>query len=208
MDEKRRSMALLQQGDWGEDAWRIKALKDWRHYPVLLEAIRSLRVDALYKSAVHGSGHINRVLLLAGLIASMEEMEESFLQLYLAAASYHDVGRTFDGLDWDHGLRSAEQIEALTGYRGEELRQVQGAVAAHSFPDEQMEARVMSYGPRDQVRAIRLAELLKDADNLDRVRLGDMTPRFLRNDTAKDLAAFSSRLFLLDQRMKALLKDE
>ena len=208
MDEKRRSMALLQQGDWGEDAWRIKALKDWRHYPVLLEAIRSLRVDALYKSAVHGSGHINRVLLLAGLIASMEEMEESFLQLYLAAASYHDVGRTFDGLDWDHGLRSAEQIEALTGYRGEELRQVQGAVAAHSFPDEQMEARVMSYGPRDQVRAIRLAELLKDADNLDRVRLGDMNPRFLRNDTAKDLAAFSSRLFLLDQRMKALLKDE
>ena len=208
MDEKRRSMALLQQGDWGEDAWRIETLKDWRHYPVLLEAIRSLRVDALYKSAVHGSGHINRVLLLAGLIASMEEMEESFLRLYLAAASYHDVGRTFDGLDWDHGLRSAEQIEALTGYRGEELRQVQGAVAAHSFPDEQMEARVMSYGPRDQVQAIRLAELLKDADNLDRVRLGDMNPRFLRNDTAKDLAAFSGRLFLLDQRMKALLKDE
>lgn len=208
MDGIKRSLALLQQGEWGEDTWRIEALKEWRHYPVLLEAIRELQVEALYKSAVHGSGHINRVLLLAGIIASMEELEESFLRLYLAAASYHDVGRTFDGLDWDHGLRSAEQMETLTGYQGEALRELQGAVAAHSFPDEQMEARVMSYTPRNRARAMRLAELLKDADNLDRVRLGDMNPKFLRNDSAKSLAGFTGRLFLLDQKMKSTMKDE
>ncbi|MFV0399416.1 MAG: HD domain-containing protein [Oscillospiraceae bacterium] len=208
MDDRRRSMALLQQGDWGEDTWRIDALKDWRHYPVLLEAIRNLQVEALYKSTVHGSGHINRVLLLAGLIASMEELEEPLLRQYLAAVSYHDVGRIFDGLDWEHGLRSAEQLGNLTGYRGENLRELQGAVAAHSFPDEQMEARVMSYAPQNKARAIRLAELLKDADNLDRVRLGDMNPRYLRNPSAKALAEFTGRLFQLDQQMKTMRRNK
>ena len=207
MDDRRRSMALLQQGDWGEETWRIEALKDWRHYPVLLEAIQNLQVGALYSSTVHGSGHINRVLVLAGLIASMEQLEEPLLRQYLAAASYHDVGRTFDGLDWEHGLRSAERLGTLTGYRGENLREIQGAVAAHSFPDEQMEERVMSYTPQNKPRAIRLAELLKDADNLDRVRLGDMNPRFLRNDSAKSLVKFTGRLFQLDQRMKTMIRE-
>ena len=63
MDNRRRAMVLLEQEDWDVDAPLMQGFKQWTLYPVVLEALRELKVEALYKSAVHGSGHINRVLL-------------------------------------------------------------------------------------------------------------------------------------------------
>jgi hypothetical protein len=40
-----------------------------------------------------------------------------------------------------------------------------------------------------------LTSLLKDADGLDRVRLGDLDPRFLRNPQARDMIPFAEALF-------------
>lgn len=202
MDQRRRSIVLLEQADWGEDTPLIEGLKQWNYYPQVLEAINTLNVDALYKSAVHGSGHINRVLLMAALIAWQEQLDKDLLQQYLLAASYHDVGRYFDGLDLEHGARSAEKLPQIIELCGEPLREVQAAVAAHSQPDHKMEEMVSSYAPFDFDRTIQLACLLKDADNLDRVRLGDLNPKFLRHESAKNLAQFSQHLFCLDQELK------
>jgi len=41
----------------------------------------------------------------------------------------------------------------------------------------------------------RLTSLLKDADGLDRVRLGDLDPRYLRNPEAHDMVGFEASLF-------------
>ena len=41
----------------------------------------------------------------------------------------------------------------------------------------------------------RLTSLLKDADALDRVRLGDLDPRYLRNAQANEMIAFAQMLF-------------
>lgn len=205
MDNRRRSIILLEQADWGIEAQRIRKLKQWHFYPLVLEAIQALNVDALYKSPVHGSGHINRVLIMSALIASQEDLPELLLRQYLMVASYHDVGRYFDGLDLEHGSRSAEQLEELTGYKGEQLLEMQGAVAAHSQPDQRMEEMLSDYAPSDMDRARYLARLLKDADNLDRVRLGDLNPSFLRHESAKSLAGFSRHLFYLDQELKKSL---
>jgi len=41
----------------------------------------------------------------------------------------------------------------------------------------------------------RLTSLLKDADGLDRVRLGDLDPRYLRNPEAHDMVGFAAALF-------------
>ena len=102
------------------------------------------------------------------------------------AASYHDVGRTFDGYDIYHGARSALRLAALTGQTGEALVELQAAVTAHSRPDREMASIVASFQPRDLPHAMALTRLLKDADHLDRVRLGDLDPKFLRHDSAKD----------------------
>ena len=111
------------------------------------------------------------------------------------AASYHDVGRTFDGYDVDHGARSALRLAELTGQTGEALRELQAAVTAHARPDREMEGVVASFHLQNLPWALELTRLLKDADNLDRVRLGDLDPRFLRHSSAKDLTGFAERLF-------------
>ena len=109
------------------------------------------------------------------------------------------MGRTFDGFDIYHGARSALRLERLTGQTGEPLKQLQAAVTAHSRPDRDMASVVASFQPADLERAMALTRLLKDADNLDRVRLGDLNPRFLRHESARSLAGFARRLFQRDQ---------
>lgn len=197
-----RMLALLEAGDWESDTELIDGLKSWSMYPLLLETYQNLREDALYKSRVHGSGHIHRVLLFAALIAWMERLPEDMVRQYFRAAAYHDVGRTFDGYDLEHGAQSAQRLEELTGVSGDALAELQAAVAAHSRPDARLEETVASYHPADFERAVELTRLLKDADNLDRVRLGDLQVKFLRHKSAQDLADFALRLLARDQLWK------
>lgn len=195
-------LRLLHQGSWQEDEAQIRALRNWRHYPVLVQAYETMDEGALFQSWVHGPGHIHRVLLLAGLIGWQEGLEEADLRQLFWAASYHDVGRTFDGFDIYHGARSALRLEALTGCQGETLVELKAAVTAHSRPDRDMESVVASFQPKDYGHALELTRLLKDADNLDRVRLGDLNPKFLRHQSARDLTGFAQRLFRRYQEKK------
>ena len=197
-----RMLSLLDQGDWGEDTALIQGLKTWRFYPLLLETYRTMDENALYKSRVHGSGHIHRVLLFAALIAWQEDLEEEDVRQYFRAACYHDVGRTFDGFDLYHGARSALKLEELTGTTGEPLVELQAAVTAHAHPDADMVTILKSFQPEDYPRTVELTCLLKDADNLDRVRLKDLDAKFLRHQSAKDLVPFAWRLLDLDQAWK------
>ncbi len=194
-----RIVQLLNTANWDVDHERMQALKEWQLYPIFLETYRDLNEGALYHSRIHGSGHIHRTLLFAALIAQGEGLEEDVVRQYFRAACYHDVGRTFDGYDIYHGARSALRLAELTGQEGDALIQLQAAVTAHSRPDRDMEGILRSYSPADYAATHRLACLLKDADNLDRVRLGDLKPSFLRHDSAKDLVDFAHRLFTRDQ---------
>ena len=197
-----RMLSLLEQGDWESDAALIQGLQAWPLYPLLLETYESLQEDALYKSRVHGSGHIHRVLLFAALIAWQEALPEDLVRQLFRAAAYHDVGRTFDGYDLDHGARSAQRLEELTGQTGEALAELQAAVTAHALPDARLGETVHAFHPADFDRAVELTRLLKDADNLDRVRLGDLKVKFLRHESAKNLADFALRLLARDQLWK------
>lgn len=197
-----RMLSLLEQGDWESDAALIQGLQAWPLYPLLLETYKTLREDALYKSRVHGSGHIHRVLLFAALIAWQEDLPEDLTRQLFRAAAYHDVGRTFDGYDLDHGARSAQRLAELTGQTGDALAELQAAVTAHALPDARLEETVASFHPADFDRAVELTRLLKDADNLDRVRLGDLKVKFLRHESAQGLADFALRLLARDQLWK------
>jgi len=187
-------LILLRRGQWAEDADLIRGLEAWEHYSLLLETYETLREDALYHSEVHGRGHIHRTLLYAALIAWQEGLSEADVRQFFRAAAYHDVGRSSDGYDLYHGARSALQLAELTGVDGEDLVELQAAVAAHARPDGEMESILRSYGPADYPRTLKLTRLLKDADNLDRVRLGDLKTRFLRHDGAKAVEPFAWRL--------------
>lgn len=195
-------LTLLKAGQWGEDEPLLQGLASWPFYPLLLETYETLREDALYDSEVHGRGHIHRTLLYAALIAWKEGLEEADVKQLFRAAAYHDVGRSSDGYDLYHGARSALRIGELTGVEGEDLLELQAAVTAHARPDSDMEAILRSYGPADYPRTLSLTRLLKDADNLDRVRLGDLKTKFLRHEGAKAVEPFAWRLLEREKELE------
>lgn len=122
-------------------------------------------------------------------------------RLLLLACCYHDVGRRDDSLDDLHGWRSAQRISELTGLTGEEEKLVQAAVDAHSRNDSALEKTVKGYHLKDYRRGMVLAELLKDADGLDRVRIWDLDPRYLRREASRQRAAFAKELYLRYQQV-------
>lgn len=186
---------LLQAGVWGSYAPHFQRLSRWEHYPMLLQTLEQLDHSVLFVSKMHGLGHIERTILQGGFCAMEEGLDRSDTALLLLACSYHDVGRQDDWVDDLHGWRSAQRIGAITGRTGEDLKLLQGAVDAHSRKEAVLRETVAGYHPADLNRAVRLAQLLKDADGLDRVRLGDLDPSYLRRETSRSRAGLALEVY-------------
>ena len=186
---------LLQAGVWGSYAPHFQRLSRWEHYPMLLQTLEQLDHSVLFVSKMHGLGHIERTILQGGFCAMEEGLDRSDTALLLLACSYHDVGRQDDWVDDLHGWRSAQRIGAITGRTGEDLKLLQGAVDAHSRKEAVLRETVAGYHPANLNRAVRLAQLLKDADGLDRVRLGDLDPSYLRRETSRSRAGLAFEVY-------------
>jgi len=140
-----------------------------------------------HDSELHGVDHMARVFILQELIC--DKLEEQGIavdrEVIRWAAATHDVGRIDDGVDLEHGTRSAKWIEEnLHDQMSPELLdEVTYIVHWHVPPDS--EAPVMTTE----------LKVLKDADALDRVRLGDLDTRYLRTDVARELISLSEDLY-------------
>lgn len=137
---------------------------------------------------IHGAPHTTRVLVwadaIAGAIAGPDALHREELRW---AAAVHDVGRLDDGSDPGHGARSARWVlDHLMAERPTTGNLDLGLIAElcrwHETPD----------------RAIGRLSLelliLKDADGLDRARLGDLDPSRLRLATSRSLIGPAERL--------------
>jgi hypothetical protein len=146
-----------------------------------------------HASVIHGQAHVSRVMVHAfRLIAAtgwIEEAPRLWASVYL-----HDLARTHDGLCHRHGGDAMKKLETLPhlrtffargGLRDEDYAAIHTAVTHHSLPKEL---------DREHPHW-RLTSLLKDADGLDRVRLGDLDPRYLRNLQAHAMVTFAQTLF-------------
>lgn len=141
----------------------------------------------VHDSDIHGVGHMTRVLILQELICDGLERRGVAVNREVTryAAMAHDVGRVDDGLDLEHGTRSAEWIALNCANRmsPETLDAVTYCVHWHVPPDS--EAPVMTTE----------LQVLKDADGLDRVRLGDLDSSYLRTAPARELIDVAKRLY-------------
>ena len=189
------ALELLAGGDWGPWTPLLDRLRAWRGYPDLVRTFRELKREELFRSPVHGEGHVERVILLGAVCAMERDLPDDDVRLLLIACSYHDTGRLSDWLDDAHGRRSAYKLERITGLAGNDLVMVMAAVEAHSRRDADMDSILEGYAPRDPERCRELARLLKDADGLDRVRLSDLDISYLRTPEAAGLADFARWLF-------------
>ena len=195
MENESLAMKLLEGGEWGLYAPMVEGLLQSRHGALLREAMAALNWDALYLSHVHGFGHIERTMIHGAMCAQAESLPDAETRLLLTMCSYHDTGRENDFLDAAHGARSAAKLAALTGLAGEDLQAAMAGIEAHSVNDRLMDDILTKYAPADRPRAQMLAEMLKDADGLDRVRINDLNVKFLRRPASAGRGGFAQELF-------------
>ena len=146
-----------------------------------------------HPSTLHGQAHVARVLVHAFRLLAATGWTEETPRLW-AAVYLHDIARTHDGVCYRHGGDAMVKFETLTDVRvlfgragvvDGDYPHIHTAVAHHSLPKELDQAHPHW----------RLTALLKDADGLDRVRLGDLDPRYLRHPQSREMVGFAEALF-------------
>lgn len=136
------------------------------------------------RSSLHGVRHTQRVHIHAQRLTTELGWDESDRQLVLTAALWHDIGRLTDDGEREHGAKGARRALSLGLTRQlapADAELALFAVAFHSLDDEEGEDEARELA--QPARALKLLWLLKDADALDRVRLGG--PRAIKTTTLR-----------------------
>lgn len=122
---------------------------------------------------IHGIGHTLRVWIHAQEIAEALGLAAWQSEALHFAALWHDIGRTNDGADYYHGAKSAGKVQGLGLHTGVEPQSRDAALYAitHHCGSEEHGERAAMWLP-DREGALAVFRVLKDADGLDRVRLG------------------------------------
>jgi HD superfamily phosphodiesterase len=161
-------------------------------------------------SWLHGVRHTQRVHIHAQRLTEELRWDEPDTRLILCAALWHDIGRTHDGVEPEHGegsVRRADALGLLAPLPPDDADVVRFAIACHCRSDRGAAAESAAWARARRLaepeRALRVLWLLKDADALDRVRLSRYEaadPRQLRHPEAIALLGFADELFLLSER--------
>ena len=187
---------------WSKLRPKLALLLNSPYGSALMQAYEELDTELLYQSATHGQGHIERTMLFGAMIAQNEGLSEKDTRMVLLCCSYHDIGRIDDHYDLEHGRRSADRIGASAELKAlfDDCAVAQAAIAAHAVPDAQMDEMKSLYGNTDYERYFLIARCLKDADNLDRVRIFDLEERFLRFESTKKMVPLAE--WVLERYLK------
>ena len=153
-----------------------------------------------HPSLLHGILHTYRVMVhalkLGLLTGKIEEARNSFFAAYI-----HDMARTHDGYCTRHGsdaanlkLHAYRSLFHENGATDDDILVIGKAVTMHSIGREL---------PREDSDWLSVA-LLKDADALDRIRLGedDLNTAYLRLPETHTLIEYGKQLFHLSQLRK------
>ena len=141
---------------------------------------------------IHGVRHIKRVLYLAEKISAHYDLTEKEKKILALSVCYHDIGRWHNDVDPDHGKLSAIKMAELGLLDGEELdfiekELIHHLIVCHCLGDDSFKGT-----PREKL----LFQIVKDADGLDRVRIFDLDPCYLRLRESRELVDFAWMLFL------------
>lgn len=160
-------------------------------------------------SQIHGVKHVLRVLFLSLLYFynSGDFLNEVDKQILVYFSLLHDIGRTHEAVDPEHGEKAVAAIERR-GLRIKGLcltkREhwfVNELIRLHCRPDEEGAARIRSLpglSRKDRERLLHLYDICKDVDGLDRVRFNGLDYRLLRTTYAKRLPLVAGCLLYED----------
>lgn len=152
----------------------------------------------LYDSDIHTTSHCERVLLYALIMGQIIFKDnENYLETLAHAAVFHDTRRVDDYLDRGHGARAAKYYEEFCKNKSIVFhKDAYSIMAFHDQDDNLGISHISTSSEHGREDSIRLYKIFKDADALDRYRLGPwgLNKKFLRNDEAISLMDFASNL--------------
>jgi HD superfamily phosphodiesterase len=160
------------------------------------------------RSSLHGVRHTQRVHIHVQRLVEQLAWSRADREIVLHAALWHDIGREGDGVEPSHGVSSVARADelGLTAALSEgDAAVARFAIERHSLSDRGAEEHAAELAAADDParrlasseRALRVLWLLKDADALDRVRLGfgeRADPRQLRHPQTVELIDFAEAL--------------
>jgi HD superfamily phosphodiesterase len=152
------------------------------------------------QSEVHGVNHTYRVMCLIIQLGKMLNLTHE-TKVALCAAFIHDMSRQHDGYCTEHGTWAVEQklpqfigLFSELGLADADVDLIKVAISNHSVKEELLQSE----------KAYNVTALLKDADALDRIRIGEknLNTKFLRFNESKLLVDFAKELYYKTKYLK------
>lgn len=162
-------------------------------------------------SPIHSYAHTERVLLHAlSLGYDIFGNDDEALEILAHAALFHDTRRHDEYLDTGHGSRAAVHYAEFCQEHPQMTMhpESQYLMRYHDLDDNVGIKAIRKAFPESADRVLKLYEIFKDADALDRWRLGHLglDPAYLRTRKAKESITFAKEL--VKQTMNADLLEE
>lgn len=174
----------------------IKTIKQSKFYPLFQTLCNEIRLEYIYKSRFHGIYHNEQSAMFALFLAEKLNLAEIDAKIAIYAALYHDIGRQNDDIDDMHGTRSAKLVDKLNlRLDDESMKILKIAMTYHCLDDRNFYQNLDSF-TTDRERTITAFNILKDADGLDRVRLGGnwLSMKYLRTQDGLKLVPTAFQL--------------
>lgn len=180
----------------------------WRTY--MYERVTFNMADSL----IHSRPHCERVLLYALLIGRSRRCTAEELETLAHAAVFHDTRRLDDYLDTGHGARAAIHYRDFCKSNKDMVfhRAAEYLMRYHDLDDAVGRKAIMRDFDNGSDDALQLYDIFKDADALDRWRLGSrgLDPKYLRTSEARDLIGYAHKLVAdtTDPELLRAIEDE
>lgn len=150
----------------------------------------------LPESEWHTKTHCARVLLLVLILGHQKDLSEEEKEALAMAAVFHDSRRLDDGIDKGHGSRAAEYYKDFCRQHDLPYDEQTYTIIYYHDQDDSLGLSEIKNSSSLSARAVLLYQIFKDADALDRFRLGPdgLDVKFLRTEEARQLVDFAKDL--------------
>jgi len=178
-------------------SYYIKKMKSEGVWSLYRDYAARIKHEIFYRpTGIHGLAHTRNVLLMVLLLGRLTNSDLNDLKVLAETALYHDIGRSNDNFDPEHGKASYEKAEELNLFQvpDQEKSLVRFLIETHCMDDQQGMRLLGQWPDIDRERALHLFKVFKDADGLDRVRIMDLDARQLRLPESWELLLMTRQL--------------
>jgi hypothetical protein len=166
----------------------VNNLIENRKISYVLEEIEDIDYDKelFLQEGDHGITHTKRAMLIASIFALRSGLTDQDAKILIAAAKYHDIGVKSDETDKEHGRISIEKINhELDSFSENDTELIKFLILEHSLDKKDNEKDIENLPATKREKFKKMLSYFKDIDELEKVRLYDLNPQNLENESAK-----------------------